>query len=284
MADWVRVGSTAIASGEAGCIVHAREHELALFRVGEEYRAIENRCPHQGASLALGTRNEMVVTCPWHSWQFDLTTGAVVGRMGTGVRSFPVRVEGDDIFVDVADADVPATNGDGIHRYLVRYGALAWVGWFGSIETIECTHRDRVVIHTSRGLELGEILAAPGDPGAKGRREQPAGEVLRRADAVEVDEFRARYAEPMELLEEARTRIAAAELSLELVDCERLFDEETVVLYYLGDSPVELGTIATRLSEEHALRVLFQPVIDPPPGGGGCGGGGGGCHSGGCSH
>jgi nitrite reductase/ring-hydroxylating ferredoxin subunit len=282
MTDWVRVGSTTMVSGETGCIVHAGEHEIALFRVGDEFHAIDNRCPHQGASLALGAREGLEVTCPWHSWRFDLATGAAVGRMGAGVRRFPVRVEGDDVLVEVAPLETHPGGGDGIQRYLVRYGALAWVGWFGSIETIECAHRDRVVIHTSRGLELGEILAAPGDPGARDRREQPAGEVLRRADETEVADFRARYAEPVELLEAARRRIVAAELSVELVDCERLFDDETVVLYYLGESPLELGSIATRLSEEHALRVLFQPVIDPPPGGG-CGGGGG-CHNGGCSH
>ena len=41
-----------------------------------------------------------VVTCPWHGWQFDVTSGKVVQNPNVGVESYPVEVRGDDVFVD----------------------------------------------------------------------------------------------------------------------------------------------------------------------------------------
>jgi len=41
-----------------------------------------------------------VVTCPWHGWQYDVTSGKLVMNPAVGVMCYPVEVRGDDIFVD----------------------------------------------------------------------------------------------------------------------------------------------------------------------------------------
>ena len=57
-------------------------HEILLARVQGQYHAIANRCPHMGAKLSQGRLNGLVVTCPRHGSQFDVSDGRVVGWTG----------------------------------------------------------------------------------------------------------------------------------------------------------------------------------------------------------
>jgi nitrite reductase/ring-hydroxylating ferredoxin subunit len=69
--------------------------------VGGTVHAIENACPHAGGPLAEGSLCDGVVTCPLHSWTFDVRDGRGVSKPKSRVRTFPVRVEGGQIFVQV---------------------------------------------------------------------------------------------------------------------------------------------------------------------------------------
>lgn len=53
-------------------------HKLLLARVGGQYYAADNTCPHMRGNLAKGKLEGTVVTCPRHGSQFDLTNGHVV--------------------------------------------------------------------------------------------------------------------------------------------------------------------------------------------------------------
>lgn len=103
MGQFVKVASTAeMENAQAGKAVDAGGQTVALFRVGTEYCAIENVCPHRGASLADGVLNGYEITCPWHAARFDVRSGAVLCPPAPhGVKSFPVRVSGTDIEVEV---------------------------------------------------------------------------------------------------------------------------------------------------------------------------------------
>jgi nitrite reductase/ring-hydroxylating ferredoxin subunit len=66
--------------------------------------AFDDRCTHMGCSLANGKLNGTTVTCPCHGSQFDVTTGAVLrGPAQRPVRSRPVQVESDDLFIEMED-------------------------------------------------------------------------------------------------------------------------------------------------------------------------------------
>lgn len=67
--------------------------KIAVFQRGTEYFALEDQCPHRGASLGQGHICEVAVTCPLHGWQFDLTTGESLTRPGYRVDVFEVKVE-----------------------------------------------------------------------------------------------------------------------------------------------------------------------------------------------
>jgi len=78
---------------------------LALFEVDGEVLAIQNRCLHVGNPIDDGSVVDGCVTCPWHGWRYDLRSGqhlTVFGRR-KGLRTYPVRVEGDDVLVELED-------------------------------------------------------------------------------------------------------------------------------------------------------------------------------------
>jgi nitrite reductase/ring-hydroxylating ferredoxin subunit len=65
---------------------------VALFRHEGRVHAIDDQCPHQGASLGMGIALAGEVTCPWHAWHFDLTTGQNTDGLAACVAVFPLRV------------------------------------------------------------------------------------------------------------------------------------------------------------------------------------------------
>ena len=75
---------------------------VALANVGGQFHAINGVCLHRGGPLADGPLEGKVVTCPWHGWQYDVTTGKVGQNPTVGVESYPVEIRGDEIFVALA--------------------------------------------------------------------------------------------------------------------------------------------------------------------------------------
>lgn len=80
--------------------VHANGHAVALANVAGQFCAISNTCLHRGGPLGQGVMDGKIVTCPWHGWQFDVTTGKVAQNPSVGVECYAVEVRGDEIYVD----------------------------------------------------------------------------------------------------------------------------------------------------------------------------------------
>lgn len=74
---------------------------VAVANVAGKLFAINNVCLHRGGPLGQGELDRQVVTCPWHGWQYDVTTGKLVTNPAVGVETYPVEVRGDDIFIDI---------------------------------------------------------------------------------------------------------------------------------------------------------------------------------------
>ena len=81
--------------------VHSRM--VALFYVDGEYFAINDACPHMGASLASGFVEDGAVTCPWHAWRYCVKDGTWLDNPKSKVKTdcYPVRVVGNDILIAV---------------------------------------------------------------------------------------------------------------------------------------------------------------------------------------
>ena len=89
----------------AGCAmqVDVNGTPVALFNDEGNYYAIHNTCKHRGGPLAEGDIDGQTVTCPWHAWDYDMTTGKCQNAPFS-VDRFEVKLEGDDVYV----SDQPA--------------------------------------------------------------------------------------------------------------------------------------------------------------------------------
>ena len=103
MAQFVKVGTKAeFEDLEGGKLVEVSGQKIAMFILGDKYYAIENVCPHRGGPLAEGIVAGDEVICPWHGSRFNIKTGAFLTPPARqGVKSFPVRVAGNDVEVEI---------------------------------------------------------------------------------------------------------------------------------------------------------------------------------------
>jgi nitrite reductase/ring-hydroxylating ferredoxin subunit len=72
---------------------------VALFNLDGRFHALSGRCPHRGGPLGQGLVQGPRVSCPWHGWTFDVTTGTNVAGAGPGVPRHEVKVEDGQIHV-----------------------------------------------------------------------------------------------------------------------------------------------------------------------------------------
>jgi nitrite reductase (NADH) small subunit len=116
MADVVVAHVDEFAEGSRRIVRHGRL-EVGVFRVGGRYYALPNVCAHQFGPLCEGkvtgtlvaredtewrrtwVQEGEILVCPWHSLEFDLTSGRCVAYPGVKLRQFPVRVEGEQVVV-----------------------------------------------------------------------------------------------------------------------------------------------------------------------------------------
>ncbi|MFN0060100.1 MAG: Rieske (2Fe-2S) protein [Planctomycetota bacterium] len=100
MTTEVRVARLSELARDMGTVVNAGGKELALFHVGGACYAIANECTHTGGPLAEGNLNGDEIECPWHAACFNIKTGKASGPPAkTDVKTYPVVVRGDEVFV-----------------------------------------------------------------------------------------------------------------------------------------------------------------------------------------
>ena len=87
-----------------GKTVSVGDKLIAVFLDGGQYFAIDDCCPHMGASLSGGYVERGIVTCPWHAWRFRLSDGAWADNPRIKIGCYPVRVVGDTIQIAVEPA------------------------------------------------------------------------------------------------------------------------------------------------------------------------------------
>jgi 3-phenylpropionate/trans-cinnamate dioxygenase ferredoxin subunit len=76
---------------------------IVLFNIAGTVHAIDNACPHNGASLASGRLDGCMLSCPAHGLRFDLRTGRMPGAGGLSLTTFPVRAIGGKLLVSLED-------------------------------------------------------------------------------------------------------------------------------------------------------------------------------------
>ena len=101
MADFVKaIAAAELAPGQCKEVVVAGR-AVALFNVDGVFYATTNTCLHRGGPLGQGFLEGNVVTCPWHGWTFDVSSGESTVNPSLKVESYQVKLGGMDVLVKV---------------------------------------------------------------------------------------------------------------------------------------------------------------------------------------
>jgi 3-phenylpropionate/trans-cinnamate dioxygenase ferredoxin component len=100
--SFVRVCSTAEVSSGTALAVSVEDTAVAVVRDGDDWYAVYDECSHAAVPLSEGDVEGNLIECWLHGSQFDMRTGKPTSLPATEpVAIYPVRVEGDDVLVDV---------------------------------------------------------------------------------------------------------------------------------------------------------------------------------------
>lgn len=99
MSDFVTVAQAGEIPAGQGMAYNVDGRMVAVFFTGDEYYAIDDFCPHMGASLAGGYVEDGLVSCPWHAWRFQISDGTWADNPRIKIDAFEVRLEGTNIQV-----------------------------------------------------------------------------------------------------------------------------------------------------------------------------------------
>lgn len=109
--DFVTVCKVTDIPDNGGMAYSVNGRMVAVFKEGDKFHAIDDFCPHMGASLAGGYVEKGVVACPWHAWRFCIYDGKWCDNPRIKIDAFQVRVQGDDVQVHVPPKTPPQPPG-----------------------------------------------------------------------------------------------------------------------------------------------------------------------------
>ncbi len=98
--SWVAIGSIEDVPRQGARCVKNGDMTIAIFRTADDrVFALEDKCPHRNGPLSQGIVHDGCVTCPLHNWVINLETGAAQGADEGETRAFPVKLEGETVFL-----------------------------------------------------------------------------------------------------------------------------------------------------------------------------------------
>jgi nitrite reductase (NADH) small subunit len=101
--EWIEVGTLDEIPRLGARVVRTPDGDIAVFRTeDDELFALRDRCPHKGGPLSQGIVHGRKVACPLHDWKVHLDSGLAVAPDEGCAARFPVRVEGETIYLSLA--------------------------------------------------------------------------------------------------------------------------------------------------------------------------------------
>jgi len=100
--DWHCVAKTDEVLEDEPKAVQIGNDYIAIYRIDDAFYATDDICTHEFASLAEGFVDGDCIECPLHAGTFHIPTGkAMTAPVTEDLRTYPVKVEGDDIFINI---------------------------------------------------------------------------------------------------------------------------------------------------------------------------------------
>lgn len=100
MAKAIHVGQLETLKNDGAKVVKDGKHGIAVFLHEGKVHAIDNRCPHMGFPLHMGSLCDGILTCHWHHARFDVKSGGTLDPWADDVPTYPVEVKDGEVWVN----------------------------------------------------------------------------------------------------------------------------------------------------------------------------------------
>jgi nitrite reductase/ring-hydroxylating ferredoxin subunit len=101
VANFVKVAKSGEIANRRGKVVNVGGKNIAVLNADGKFYAVDNTCPHRNGPLGEGETYGTKVVCPWHGYEYDLVTGECTDFPEVKIGCYPVKLEGDDILIEV---------------------------------------------------------------------------------------------------------------------------------------------------------------------------------------
>ncbi|MCA9148081.1 MAG: signal peptidase [Planctomycetales bacterium] len=145
-------------------------------------------------------------------------------------------------------------------KYVVRYGAMRTLGVHAVRGSDRYERGAQVIARTDRGLEAGEVLAVATDESIEHLRHAAHGQILRRMTSEDLNEWAHIQSQTRAEFETCQAKVVELGLVMQLVDIERLFGGERMVIYYLSEDRVDFRELVRVLAHEFQTRIEMRQI------------------------
>ena len=158
----------------------------------------------------------------------------------------------------MADAATPAA--PTALRFIVRHGAMRFLGDYAAPPGVLFTRGQQVIVRSERGLEVADVLC-PATPEALAYLAEPTkGEILRAVSAEDQRRIDHLNQSQKREYDVARQMIEQHRLAMQLVDVEHLFGGERIVFYFLAEKRVDFRELVRNMAREFQTRIELRQI------------------------
>lgn len=119
---------------------------------------------------------------------------------------------------------------------------------------------DKVIARTHRGMEEGEVLCEANEDTASRLPEAGSGQILRHMTSEDFNDSLHLKSKLTDEFESSKRHVRALNMPMELVDLERIFGGERIIIYYLAEDRVDFRDLVKNLSEEFQTRIEMRQI------------------------
>jgi cell fate regulator YaaT (PSP1 superfamily) len=145
-------------------------------------------------------------------------------------------------------------------KYIVRHGAMRFLGEFDAGEQCPYARGTSVLIRTERGLEAGEVLWEAVPRMLELLSEATRGQIVRALTGEDRQQLEARRQAEQQQFETCCRFVRNRQLQMELVDVENLFGGERIVFYFLAEKRVDFRDLVKDLAREYKTRIEMRQI------------------------
>lgn len=143
-------------------------------------------------------------------------------------------------------------------QYVVRYGSMRLLGVMNATESYR--YQDAVIVRTDRGTETGIVLIEASPASLESGEESVAGRVVRAQTSEDQKQVRHLQSLLRADLAVCQKQVDTLRLTMDLVDVERLFGGERVIIYYVAESRVDFRQLVRELAREFQTRIEMRQI------------------------